>query len=205
LDLVARTPLPSGADRLLSGAATVWSGSILLKNSICVARESGFGKDDLIERPLLNATRAVDHLTPPEVSPENPPQEFFNSIDPKPPYASRESRRSRAAAMRAPPGSPTIRLTGQITPRASEKEPCAVFGEIAACREAAGGGTPEDYHRQTLALAEKLGMRRLVAYFQLGLGELDPRAGKEVEGAPARRLLQHAAGHASGINGSWSR
>jgi len=80
-----------------------------------------------------------------------------------------------------------------------------VLGEIAACRGAPGGGAAEDYYRQALALAEKLGIRRLVAYCQLGLGKLDRRAGKEKEGAPAPRLLQHEAGHGSSINGSRSR
>ena len=75
--------------------------------------------------------------------------------------------------MRAPPSSPTIRLTGRIA--ASERKwPCEFSGRLPLAAELPTVG--RDYCRQALALAEKLGMGRLVAYRQLGLGNLDRRA-----------------------------
>ena len=50
-----------------------------LKNSICVAREPEFENRDPVERPLLNTTHSADHLALPEVSLENPQEEFFNN------------------------------------------------------------------------------------------------------------------------------
>jgi hypothetical protein len=65
---------------------------------------------------------------------------------------------------------------------------------FSACGGAPGGAAEDDY-RQAFALAEKFELRRLVAYWQLGLGKLDHRPDRQEEGVPGRRLYGSREGY----------
>src|SRR5271169_3502992 len=87
----------------------------------------------------------------------------------------RDSRRSLDAAIRAPPSSPAVRLWAE-SGRERAKGPCVFSGRLPFAAELAEAGRAGGCYRQALALAEKLGTRRLVAYHQLG-----PSCGKGEE------------------------
>jgi hypothetical protein len=56
-----------------------------------------------------------------------------------------------------------------------------LLGDIAAQHEPPQSDQAGEYYRQSLALAEELGMRPLVAHCHLGLGELYARSGHRTE------------------------
>jgi tetratricopeptide (TPR) repeat protein len=78
---------------------------------------------------------------------------------------------ARAAAQRA------LGLARQHKERGYEAYTLRLLGEIAAREDPLDIGKAEDHYRQALALAEKLGMRPLVAHCHVGLGKLYWRSG----------------------------
>jgi len=73
---------------------------------------------------------------------------------------------ARAAAQRA------LGLARQHKERGHEAYTLRLLGEIAAHKGRSEFGDAEEHYRQTLALAEELGMRPLIAHCHVGLGKL---------------------------------
>jgi tetratricopeptide (TPR) repeat protein len=65
-----------------------------------------------------------------------------------------------------------VDLARQNKEKGNEAYVLRVLGEIAACKDSAGIGEAEDHYHQSLALAEELGMRPLIARCHCGLGKL---------------------------------
>jgi tetratricopeptide (TPR) repeat protein len=83
----------------------------------------------------------------------------------------------------------TLALTRAHQKRGTQAYALRLLGDIAARREPPESDQAEDYYRQTLALAEELGMRPLVAHCHLGLGTLYL---KMEQREPARATLSTA-------------
>jgi class 3 adenylate cyclase/tetratricopeptide (TPR) repeat protein len=82
---------------------------------------------------------------------------------------------ARIAAMRA------LDFTRERGEQGREAWTLHLLGEIDAHPPATSVDTAESLYRQALALAERLGMRPLVAHCHLGLGTLDRRTGDQVK------------------------
>jgi tetratricopeptide (TPR) repeat protein len=75
----------------------------------------------------------------------------------------------------------TLALARAHQQRGTQAYALRLLGEIAAQRGPPEGASAEAHYRQALALAEKLGMRPLVAHCHLGLGKFYAKMGRRAE------------------------
>jgi sugar phosphate isomerase/epimerase len=72
----------------------------------------------------------------------------------------------------------TLALAREHQQRGYQAYALRLLGDIAAHRDPPENGLAESHYRQALTLADKLGMRPLVAHCHLGLGNISRKSGQ---------------------------